>query len=395
MMQSYDIIVVGGGMVGLAFAASLKDSDYNILIIDTQQPSPISEGPHIRVSAVNLASEYFLKNIGAWQQIPEARLSPFGHMSVWDQDSFGSIHFDGTQVQQNHLGHIIENDVLRLALWQQVEQMANVTIKVPGVCKQVGFNDEGAMLSLENGDMISCKWLVAADGANSWLRSQAQIPMTFWDYQHNAIVATIRTEHPHQQTARQIFTPDGPLAFLPLWDEHLCSIVWSVSHETGAKLMSLNKSAFEQTLATAFDMKLGLCTLASQKAKFPLKMRFAREFVKQSLILLGDAAHTIHPLAGQGVNLGFMDAASLAQTLLETDNPDLGKFERWRKTEAAEMIAVMEGFKRLFSGDDPVKKMIRGIGLALADEIAPAKELMIRYAIGLEGDLPELARKPL
>ena len=205
---------------------------------------------------------------------------------------------------------------------------------------------------------------------------------------------------PHNHTARQIFTPTGPLAFLPLWDAHHCSIVWSQDEPIAAELLKLSNHAFNKSLTAAFDCTLGLCELVSDRQSYPLKMRYTRQWVANRVAIIGDAAHTIHPLAGQGANLGILDAAALAEQIIRLVEQDkdfglaknLRPFERWRKTETVKMVSAMEGFKRLFAGDQPIKKFIRDAGLSLANHSSLTKQKIIQHAMGLEGELPELAK---
>ncbi|PJG57567.1 FAD-dependent monooxygenase, partial [Aeromonas cavernicola] len=233
-----------------------------------------------------------------------------------------------------------------------------------------------------------------------WVRRQADIPLTSWDYGHHALVATVRCAEPHQAVARQIFTPAGPLAFLPLWQPDLCSIVWSLPAARAEALSACDDESFNRQLTAAFDARLGLCKVEGPRSAIPLTARYARDFARERLVLVGDAAHTIHPLAGQGVNLGLLDAAALAEQILQIQRAggDIGllanlrHYERWRKNEAAHMLAAMEGLKRLFSGAHPVKKLLRGVGLRAANLLTPVKDQLIRRAMGLDGELPALAR---
>lgn len=249
--------------------------------------------------------------------------------------------------------------------------------------------------------MLVAKLLVGADGANSWLRQQANIPINFRDYQHTALVCNVETAEPHQQICRQIFSADSILAFLPLHQPHLSSIVWSLDPLQARELVNCDESDFNRALTVAFDNRLGLCKVHSHRNIYPLTARFARDFAQARIALIGDAAHTIHPLAGLGVNLGFMDSLALAEQIelnLHADN-DIGDyrrlryFERWRKTEATKMLTAMQGFKALFNGRDPVKKLIRGIGLTLTDKFSPIKDQFILHATGLTGDLPSRIKK--
>lgn len=400
-MKSYDVAIVGAGMIGLTLALALKDSPVSVVLIDSQRGDrELSDHAELRVSAISVASERIFRRLGVWQAIIDGRHQAYKHMSVWDKDSFAQIDFDAAEVQQSHLGHIIENQQISRVLWQQVEQAANIDLLAPAKITKLAFGQQECFISLDDDIMLTASLVVGADGANSFVRQQAAMPLTFWDYDHQAIVATVRTELPHQQTARQIFTPTGPLAFLPLWHSHQCSIVWSQQVEQAEQLMVLDNKTFSQALSAAFDGRLGLCEVISDRQSHPLKMRYARQWVKDRVALIGDAAHTIHPLAGQGANLGLLDAAALAEQLLQLQRLELdiglGKnlraYERWRKNEAVKMIVSMEGFKRLFQGQNPVKKLFRDLGLSAVSKIPLLKPYVIQQAMGLEGELPDLAK---
>ncbi|MBW3694081.1 FAD-dependent 2-octaprenylphenol hydroxylase [Vibrio sp. T187] len=403
MMQSVDIAIVGGGMVGLALAAAFKDSDLRIAVIEGKVPdSELSSLPDVRVSALSRSSETILRNLGVWQGIEQRRTAPYQAMEVWEQDSFARIEFDSSRLAQANLGHIVENRVIQLALLEQVQKQDNVAVHMPCTCQSMAIGESEAWLTLDNGQSLTAKLVVGADGANSWLRKQQDIPLTHWDYGHSAIVANIKTAMPHDSVARQIFTPQGPLAFLPMQDPHMSSIVWSTEPNRADKLVAMSSNEFNKALTAEFDAKLGLCEVVGDRFAFPLRMRYARDFAVERVALVGDAAHTIHPLAGQGVNLGLLDAASLAQEIhsLWSKGEDIGlkrnlrSYERWRKAEAAKMIASMQGFKDLFEGDNPAKKLIRGIGMKLAGQLPGAKDEIMKRALGLSGNLPELAKQP-
>ncbi|WP_172955368.1 FAD-dependent 2-octaprenylphenol hydroxylase [Aeromonas sp. CA23] len=405
-MQNVDVVIVGGGMVGLGLAAALKESGLKIAIVEGQLPDPeLGNAPDNRVSALSLASQRILQQVGAWAGIAARRLQPYEKMQVWEQDSFGQIGFDAASLRQGALGHIVENRVIQLALLEAIlggnaGDADNIQLLSPARAASLQSGEAGSLLLLDDGRALSAKLVVAADGAHSWVRRQADIPLTSWDYGHHALVATVRCAEPHEAVARQIFTPDGPLAFLPLWQPDLCSIVWSVPASRAEALCACDDERFNRQLTTAFDGRLGLCKVEGARSAIPLTARYARDFARERLVLVGDAAHTIHPLAGQGVNLGLLDAAALAEQIVQTHRAggDIGllanlrSYERWRKSEAARMLAAMEGLKRLFSGANPLKKLVRGVGLCAFDALAPLKQGVIRAAMGLDGELPALAK---
>jgi len=426
-MQSVDVAIVGGGMVGLAVACGLQGSGLRVAVLEQRVPEPLAADapPQLRVSAINAASEKLLTRLGVWQDILSRRASCYHGMEVWDKDSFGHISFDDQSMGYNHLGHIVENSVIHYALWNKAQQSSDITLLAPAELQQVAWGENETFLTLKDGSMLTARLVIGADGANSWLRNKADIPLTFWDYQHHALVATIRTEEPHDAVARQVFHGEGILAFLPLSDPHLCSIVWSLSPEEAQRMQQASEDEFNRALNIAFDNRLGLCKVESERQVFPLTGRYARQFAAHRLALVGDAAHTIHPLAGryarqfaahrlalvgdaahtihplagQGVNLGFMDAAELIAELkrLHRQGKDIGqyiylrRYERSRKHSAALMLAGMQGFRDLFSGANPAKKLLRDIGLKLADTLPGVKPQLIRQAMGLN-DLPEWLR---
>lgn len=390
MMHHCDIAIVGAGMVGLTLANALADSGLAVALISREPlTQPLSEQPGLRVSAINAANQRALECAGVWQRMPAGRISAYTDMTVWDKDSFGRIAFSAAENGLESLGHIIENQVLTNAMAEHMLENGAVQVIEAGIEKILGGQQQ-TMLMLDNDTAVGCRLLVGADGANSLVRKVAGFPLTFRDYGHTAIVANIRTEAPHGAQARQVFTPDGPLALLPMADPHLCSIVWSQEHDKAKALMTLDDEAFSHALTATSNSVLGCLRVDSNRASFPLTMRYARQWVQNGMVILGDAAHTIHPLAGQGANLGMQDALVLAAHIRELN--DAGKdfarlrylrpFERARKADAVKMIAAMDGFKFLFAGNNPLKKLVRGAGLAITDTLPGVKSRLLAEAMG-------------
>ncbi len=389
-MKTFDLVIVGGGMVGLALAASLRKAPLRIAVIESFPPQTSTEQITNRVSALNLASQNLLTELGVWSNLTAIRATAYNDMEVWEKDSFAKIEFSGKNLGLTHLGHIVENHLIQHTLWQNVLSQKNAEI-LTALPQTIAVTDSNAIMTLNNGHMLSAKLIVGADGANSWVRKQADIPLVFRDYGHHALVCNVETEEPHQNTARQIFARESILAFLPLHNANLCSIVWSQPPKQAEYLTQCTEEEFNKALTVAFDGKLGLCQVKSARHSIPLTARYARDFAKKRIALVGDAAHTIHPLAGLGVNLGFQDVISLTQEIEKnlSMNMDIGEYrylrhyERWRKTEAVKMLVAMQGLKDLFNGSNPIKKLVRGIGLSATNQLTPLKEQLIKQALGV------------
>ena len=402
-----DLIIVGAGMVGSALALALQHSGLQILLLDG---GPLSVKPfdqnaafEPRVSALSAASQRILERLGAWDGIAARRTSPYGEMQVWDGSGTGQVHFSAASVHAEVLGHIVENRVVQDGLLDALYE-ADLGLLPGARLEQLRRSGDDWLLTLTDGRELRAPLVIAADGANSAVRRLAGCATREWDYLHHAIVTSVRCSKPHQQTAWQRFTDDGPLAFLPLAKvddaEHWCSIVWSTTPAEAERLMALDDAAFCHELGKAFEWRLGDVLESDPRHCIPLRQRHAKRYVEPGLALIGDAAHTIHPLAGQGVNLGFLDAAVLAEVLLHAlergeslaDIKVLGRFERRRMPHNLAMMAAMEGFERLFQADPLPLRWLRNSGLNLVDGANEAKALFVRQALGLSGDLPELAR---
>ncbi|WP_165392265.1 2-octaprenyl-3-methyl-6-methoxy-1,4-benzoquinol hydroxylase [Pseudomonas tructae] len=401
-----DLLIVGAGMVGSALALALQHSGLEILLLDG---SPLSIKPfdqqsafEPRVSALSAASQRILERLGAWQGISERRLSPYSDMRVWDGSGTGQIHFSAASVHAEVLGHIVENRVVQDGLLERLHD-SEVGLLANARLEQMRRSGDDWLLTLSDGRTLRAPLVIAADGANSAVRRLTGCETREWDYLHHAIVTSVRCAQPHQTTAWQRFTDEGPLAFLPLLrdgQQDWCSIVWSTTPEQAEHLMALSDEAFCVELERAFEGRLGGVLQADPRVCVPLRQRHAKRYVAEGLALIGDAAHTIHPLAGQGVNLGFLDAAVLAEELQHAyergerlaDVRVLSRFERRRMPHNLALMAAMEGFERLFQADPLPLRWLRNSGLKWVEQLPEAKALFVRQALGLSGDLPELAR---
>jgi len=392
-------------MVGSALALALQGSGLNIIVVDG---GPLSVKPfdtqapfEPRVSALSAASQRILQRLDVWDGIAQRRASPYGDMQVWDGSGTGQIHFSAASVHADVLGHIVENRVVQDALLDRLHD-CDIGLLANARLEQMRRSGDDWLLTLADGRQLRAPLVVAADGANSAVRKLTGTATREWDYLHHAIVTSVRTERSHHKTAWQRFTDNGPLAFLPLEraGEHWCSIVWSVTPKEAERLTELDDATFCRELEQAFEGRLGPVMAADPRVCVPLRQRHAKRYVAEGLALIGDAAHTIHPLAGQGVNLGFLDAAVLAEVLLHAaergerlaDIRVLSRFERRRMPHNLALMAAMEGFERLFQADQLPLRWLRNTGLKLVNQMPEAKATFVRQALGLSGDLPELAR---
>ena len=401
----YDMVIVGAGTVGLTLACALVTGPANlrIAVLEQREPgTPVNNQVDLRVSALTHASQRILTRLGVWPAISSASPfspGPFREMRVWDSQGWGEIHFDSADIGQATLGWIVENGITQRALWQQAELHSNIDIFCPAILDQLESQPDKQLLHLSDGRKFSARLVVAADGGQSKVRELAHIDCIRRAYQQHALVTTVTTEHAHQETAWQRFLASGPLAFLPLADGR-CSIVWSTTPSQAEALLALPEQTFCNALAEAFDWRLGEITQVAEKAVFPLHLLHARQYTQPRLALIGDAAHVVHPLAGQGVNLGILDAASLAEVVLEAvaKQQDIGslavlrRYERWRKGDNVLMLGVLDGFKHLFGTSFGPVRLVRNVGLNLAAAVTPLKNTIMRRSIGLVGDVPQLAR---
>ena len=393
MTQHYDIIIVGAGMVGATLACGLAEEaeQLNIALIDASEPKFDwdKSSYDMRVSAITRASQTLLKNIGVWEHIIEERVSPYQDMFVWDAGAKGELHFDSADMGETDLGHIIENRVIVKALHQRIKELPQIELLCPAKLEEIEFNQKEASVILADKTELTANLIVAADGTRSWVRQQADIAVKGWDFDQAALVTTVKTEKYHQDTAWQRFLSTGPLAFLPL-TEGYSSIVWSTSPDEAKRLTEIPEDEFAKEIEYAFESKLGKIESVAHRAVFPLRLFETLNYVKPRLALVGDAAHTIHPLAGQGVNLGLADVASLMDVVVNAlnDKKDIGdlkvlrRYERWRRADNRSMLLAMDGLKRLFGSELSGVKILRSLGLDITNKLTPLKNLIMRQAMG-------------
>ncbi len=393
LKNDFDIIILGGGLVGLTAAHLCANQGFSIVVIEQTTPDLAwsLDQIDIRCSAISRKSQRIFERINAWELMVAKRVSRYHAMVVWDALGFSEITFDAAEVGEPDLGHIIENRVMHKTLWEMAEQHPNIILRPNTHPKALQIGTRHITLEMQDQTMIQAKLVVGADGAHSWLRKIANIPVTRHDYHQHALVATVKTELSHQEIAWQRFLPEGPVAFLPLSNSFTSSIVWTSTEERIKSLMLLPEESFCQELAHAFDYQLGKVLSSSVCQSFPLRMIHAKQYVKDRIVLIGDALHVIHPLAGQGVNLGLSDALELAEviTTAKLSTADIGsylvlrRFERSRKGAVSTMIMAMEFFKKIFGSQSFLVVGLRGCGVNFVNQTNFLKRKLIQEALGV------------
>ncbi|QFU00045.1 2-octaprenylphenol hydroxylase [Halomonas sp. THAF5a] len=409
---AFEAIIVGGGMVGATLACLLGRAGITVALLDAREApldgQAVGRGaPGMRVSALTPVSRQLLEGLGAWPRMTARRVSPYRFMQVWDGEGSGEVTFSADQAGVPVLGHIVENDVTLAALEACLAELPTVTLRYGARVAELEAGDEteGASRAvvLEGGERLSAPLVVAADGARSPLRERVGIETRERDTGQVAVVTTVRTARVHGEVARQVFLPTGPLAFLPLsveGDRHHCSIVWSTTPAEAERLTSLSAHDLGRALGAALEHRLGEVTVVDRALAVPLIQRHAQAYVRPGFALVGDAAHSIHPLAGQGVNLGLMDAAVLVEEVIEGrrrgltagDATLLARYARRRRGDNAAMLALMDGFRLLFGARHPALTLARNLGLSGVDRLGPLKRLLMQQATGHRGRLPAACR---
>ncbi len=391
MKVQADIAIVGAGVVGLAAALMSAKHGLQVAIIEAHTPKVWkSDAPDLRVYALALDNQHFLEQLGVWTAIKAKRAKAYNNMTVFDEVQGDPLQFTASELGQNCLGHIVENDVIVDVLWQALQHEKNVQFYCPDKIKNIHANPNSVQLTLQSGIEFDALLAIGADGARSKVRELVGIESKTHDYQQKGLVAFVETELSHQNTAWQRFLSTGPLAFLPFSDT-VCSIVWTLPNARADELLKVDAETFCLALDSAFAGTLGKTRLISERAAFPLQRQLADTMLKDRTLLLGDAAHAVHPLAGQGVNLGLRDVAELQKVFVsaqakQLDPLELNGLHRWarqRFSDNAMAAYAFENINRVFSNDNFALSLLRGPMLGLGNKITPLKNAMARYAAGL------------
>lgn len=390
--NQYDVVIIGGGLVGASLAAALKNSGLALALVEAgsapaiEDDSGSTENWDSRIYAISPGSRTFLEQSGAWQRLDPRRVAPVEEMRVFG-DSDAELKFSAYQMGVPELACIVENRHLQAALWQGLQSQDNLDFIHPARCAALALGEDAARLTLEDGREFGAKLIVGADGRDSWVRNQAGISAAPVDYQHHGVVANFSCELPHRGIAHQWFAPDGILALLPLPGNRL-SMVWSVTPEKSAELTSLTDEALCAQVAAASQHTLGKLQILTPAAAFPLRLLVLPHISAKRVALIGDAAHNMHPLAGQGVNTGFRDARQLAELLIDRggcmdcgDAQLLRRYDRKRREDIYSMQSTTYGLKKLFCNDDPLLRTLRNLGLNATNHLIPLKKLLMQHAL--------------
>ena len=386
-----DAVLVGGGAIGTALALGLARDGFDVALIESRVPKPwrVEDDVDLRVVALAADARDLLVDLGVWTPILAARVSPYRRMHVWDASAPGELAFDAAERGDAALGWIIENRLIQHALWQAATEQRGVRVLSPAEVAVVENGDDVAEVALADGTRLRSRIVIAADGAESRVRKMLGIEDSTRDYAQRAVVAHVATAREHENTAWQRFQPGGPLAFLPLADGR-SSIVWSLPEGEADRVLALDDSTFRNELGCAFDFRLGEIVSTTPRAAFPLRMRLAAKYVSGRCVLAGDAAHVVHPLAGQGMNLGFRDVVCLRRVLRDARErgSDIGaahvlrRYERERRSENALAAYGLDGIERLFGNGNAIVAGLRGAGLAVVDRTDPLKQFFAGLAAG-------------
>ncbi len=405
-MKEYhtEIAIAGGGLAGRTLANLLCRSGVRCIVINTGRAGAHAVAATVpRALAITPASANILASINIWQRLPGNRIGKFSQMHVWDENSGGEIRFDSAGICEPVLGYIIEQGLLQQCLDEACTYLPDCTVVNGCSIAVISKHTDGTLLQLDNGDRIKAQLLVAADGADSPVRRLAGFDYAKHEYQQQAVTCVVSTSLPHANVARQRFLRSGPLAFLPMADPQRCGIIWSTGPIHASELLSMPEPDFCVRLQQAFEHRLGEITACGKRSGFVLFRAEAPVYVSERIVLAGDAAHSVHPLAGQGANMGLLDVAVLAEVIVEAKQKGrnifsrqvLRRYERWRKGDNHRMLILLDTLKLLFETDNSLLTNMRGFGLNTVNSIPWIKSRIMQQAMGLEGDLPASARSPM
>lgn len=407
----FDVAIIGGGLNGLTQAIALARHGISVVVIDREDPArAIGAGFDGRVSAIALASQRMLAAIGLWRHVSESQ--PMWDIRVSDGDSLLFLHYDHRDLGPEPFGYMVENRVMRQAQQAAIAALPNLELIAPMMAQSIVYGQPGsglpAELTLGNGRRIEARLVIGADGRQSAIRAAAGIPTLDWSYHQTGIVCTVQHDLPHEGVAQERFLPAGPFAILPMTDSgaddaggrHRSSLVWTEPTERAAAIMALDDEGFAAEMRQRFGTGYGDCSITGPRWSYPLSFTLAQRYTAHRMALIGDAAHGIHPIAGQGLNLGLRDIAALTEALVEAKRLglDIGRidvldrYERWRRFDTVLLSTTMDALTRLFSNDITPVRIARDLGLGIVNRITPLKKFFMRHAMGDIGQLPRLLR---
>lgn len=404
--MSIDLVIVGAGAIGSTLALALRKTKLQVLLIDSRQLLKVdnfSSGSPLgtRVSTLSETTSKILKSLDAWEGLLKRRISPYVSMKIWNTHGLGSLHFSKSNSDNNPLGYIVENSILNKSLMESLRNNSNIQILENSRLKHMYFKDKKWLLTLDDGRILSTPLVIAADGSNSTVRSIAGFQLREWKYIHHSVITNVKCSKTHQRSAQQCFTSSGPIAFLPMQyerNENWCSVVWSTTPEKASNLVSLSDADFCRTLEHSFERRMGKIASSTRRIQVPLYQRHAIKYVGKGIALIGDAAHSIHPLAGQGINLGFLDSIVLADVLIQalksgeklSDVRVLSRFERRRMPHNIALMLTVEALQHLFQSNSLAVHILRNTAFKILDKSAITKKILIQQASGLRFQLPFL-----